>query len=131
MKKVTVIQIEPLVEEYRGNVAAIARKLGVNRSTIWARVKESKTLQESLDNARQTMLDDAEDTLYSKALAGDITALIFFLKTQGKNRGYTERYEHGGIGGEPIQISEVIIGGASQASRKQATGAVLDEPSEG
>ena len=49
----------------------------------------------ALTEARETMLDTAESVLYSKILAGDITALIFFLKTQGKSRGYIERVSPG------------------------------------
>lgn len=34
-------------------------------------------------------LDLAEDTLLNKIAAGDTASTIFFLKTRGKNRGYT------------------------------------------
>lgn len=98
MQKISVADIEPLVNEYKGNVAAIARKLGVNRSTVWARVQDSSTLKAALEDARETMLDNAESKLYQKVLDGDTVSLLFFLKTQGRSRGYIEKQEveHGG-----------------------------------
>ncbi|PKM70616.1 MAG: PBSX family phage terminase large subunit, partial [Firmicutes bacterium HGW-Firmicutes-18] len=39
------------------------------------------------------MVDNVESVLYNKALEGDTTSVIFFLKTQGKGRGYVERQE--------------------------------------
>lgn len=106
-KKIVVADIEPLVEKYNGNVAAIARELKVNRSTVWARVQESATLRTALDNARETMLDNAESILYRKVLEGSTPELLFFLKTQGKSRGYTEKQEveHTGKDGGPIVVT--------------------------
>jgi len=44
------------------------------------------------------MLDNAESMLYTKVLAGSTPELLFFLKTQGKRRGYVEKQqvEHSG-----------------------------------
>lgn len=92
-KKIAIADIEPLVDKFNGNVAAIARALGVNRSTVWARVKESATLQASLESARESMLDNAESVLYQAVLRGETAELLFFLRTQGKGRGYTEKLE--------------------------------------
>lgn len=91
--KISVADVLPLVEPNKGNVAAIARHLRVNRSTIWNRCKESPTLMQALEDAREAMLDNAESMLYKKVLEGSTTELIFFLKTQGRNRGYFEKQE--------------------------------------
>lgn len=91
--KITVADVLPLVEPNKGNVAAIARHLGVTRGTIWNRCNESPTLMAALEDARQGMLDNAESILYKKVLEGSTVELIFFLKTQGRNRGYVERQE--------------------------------------
>ncbi len=99
-KKIAVADIEPLVEKFSGNVAAIARALGVNRSTVWARIQESATLRAALDAARETMLDNAESVLYQAVLRGQTAELLFFLKTQGKRRGYTEKLE--------VEVSERV-----------------------
>ena len=103
-KKILVADVEPLVAEFNGNVAAIARRLGVSRSTVWARCQESPSLMAALESARETMLDHAESVLYRKVLEGSTPELIFFLKTQGKARGYTERTEHTGVDGGPIVL---------------------------
>jgi transposase-like protein len=70
-KKVKVEEIEPLVSEYKGNVAAIARRFGVSRGTIWNRINESSNLRAALDDARETMIDNAESKLYAKVVEGD------------------------------------------------------------
>jgi hypothetical protein len=92
-KKLKVEEILPVLIEKGGNIAAVARKLAVARGTVYARIKESPTLQKTLEDSRERFLDDAESKLYEKVLSGNMTALIFFLKTQGKKRGYTERIE--------------------------------------
>ena len=76
------------LKKYRGNCAAVARAIHVNRTGVWARVKKSEVLSAIVDSEREGMIDDAENILYEQVLAGNITALIFFLKTQGHKRGY-------------------------------------------
>jgi molybdate-binding protein len=93
MKKIAVEQLQPLLEDNKGNVAAVARKLGVSRTAVYNRINESATLQQVLADARESMLDNAESVLYKKVLEGSTAELIFFLKTQGRNRGYVERQE--------------------------------------
>lgn len=101
----TIKEIEDAIKERRGNLAAVGRKLGVSRQAISKRVKENKRLQEVWEETRETMLDDAETSLYDEALSGNTTALIFFLKTQGKSRGYTEKTEVAHEGGVTISLS--------------------------
>jgi len=93
MKKIAVDQLQKLLEENKGNVAAVGRRMGVSRTAIYNRINESTTLQQTLADARETMLDNAESVLYKKVLEGSTPELIFFLKTQGRNRGYVERVE--------------------------------------
>lgn len=106
--KITNAQIEELIEETRGNLAAVARRLGVDRSSVAKRVAKSEPLKEKVEEARLSMIDDAKASLNDKVLAGDITAIIFFLKTQA---GYVEtsRQEITGADGDAIQINTVDI----------------------
>lgn len=92
------------IEQYKGNVSAIARHYGVVRSTVHRWINGTATARQSLEDARETMLDEAESVLYRKVLEGSTPELIFFLKTQGKARGYIERNEHTGPDGEALRI---------------------------
>ena len=94
MKKDLPIEaVKEQIERYNGNVAAVARHFGASRKTIHNRINESAILQDALRQARETMLDNAESVLYKKVLDGSTAELIFFLKTQGRSRGYIERNE--------------------------------------
>ncbi len=49
------------------------------------------SVAETLDDARERLCDTVESKLYERIEAGDLTAIIFFLKTRCKHRGYTEK----------------------------------------
>lgn len=93
MTTLTIAGLEKAIYEKRGNLAAIGRQFDVTRQAVAKRVHGSAKLQKAWDEARETMLDNAETELYDQMLNGNTAALIFFLKTQGKGRGYVERQE--------------------------------------
>ena len=123
MGKITNAEVEALIQPTRGNMASIARHLGVTRSAISLRVSKSENLTKLIEEARESMLDDAESSLYKQVLAGNTAALIFFLKTQGHRRGYTEKQQIEHSGQLDINVSELsdeelerIISSASHGS---------------
>lgn len=76
-----------------GNIAAVARRFGVSRSRVHELVMKRPMLQRILHDARESSLDHAESALMRAVLGGDAWAICFFLKTQGRTRGYIERQE--------------------------------------
>jgi hypothetical protein len=94
------------IQQYRGNISAVARSYGRTRGAILYHVKKYPTVQAALEEERETLLDDAESILWKQIIDGNTTALIFFLKTQGKKRGYVERQEQSGPDGGPITVQE-------------------------
>lgn len=108
--KLDIKTLEAQIIAMSGNISAVARNFGVHRHTIQARIDKHKDLKRLLDDTRETMLDNAESQLYTKVLAGDTAALIFFLKTQGKRRGYVERKETTGGDGVPLydEIADLL-----------------------
>jgi hypothetical protein len=98
-------QVIKRIKEVNGNLAAVARSMGIARMTLYRYMEAHPTIKAALDDARETMLDNAESVLYKKVLDGSTQELLFFLRTQGKSRGYTEKSEvkHSGH----IDVSEL------------------------
>ncbi len=93
MAKLTVLLVEAKLRELGGNIAAVARAFEVSRRAVQNFNQAHPKLQEVLKEARETMIDDAESSLYKAIKNGEAWAVCFFLKTQGKCRGYIESGE--------------------------------------
>ena len=102
--KATISEVQALIPECNGNIAAIARRLRVSRAYIYKRINEAPALRGAIEDAREAMLDNVESALYKQVLEGNTTAMIFWLKTQGKKRGYVERSEITGADGQVIKV---------------------------
>lgn len=100
----TIAQIENALRAKSGNVTAAAVALGCSRSTIYRRIEQSPQLKDLITDERETLADIAESALRKAVLDGNITAIIFTLKTVGKSRGYVERQELTGAEGADLSI---------------------------
>lgn len=89
-RRVTNEEMTDAIVKYLGNLSAAADYLGIHRSTIHRRLEKYPEMQEVFVQVRERNLDDLEDELFTQAKNGNITALIFALKTQGAHRGYQE-----------------------------------------
>lgn len=111
--RLTVEQIENAIKQTAGNISQAAKALGVSRSTINRRVAESASLKQLVEDTREELVDIAESALRREVVAGNITAIIFTLKTQGKTRGYVERQEHTGADGGAMEMVLKVVKGVS------------------
>lgn len=108
MASLTNASIAKSLSESRGLIAVAARKLGVERSTIYRRVTKSPQLRQALEDAREFTTDVAEAKLFQAIEQGEAWAVCFYLKTQGKERGYAEKREiDHTTGGEPLRALTV------------------------
>lgn len=103
-------ELAKLISEKRGNISNVAIACKVSRHTVYAWIETSDELKQALKDARESMLDTAEGVLYDKVQAGDLTAIIFFLKTQGKNRGYFEKVDVGIISDIERELARLGFG---------------------
>lgn len=101
-QKYTVQQIIDALAANEGRVAIAAEELGCQAQTIYNYRDRYPTIEQFIQHKREKRLDLAENSLWDLVLAGNLGAVIFFLKTQGKDRGYTERQELTGKDGGPI-----------------------------
>jgi len=92
-----------------GLLTLAAKRAGVSYSLVKQYARDFPSVREAVQDAKESMLDFTEGKLFSKIQNGDTVAILFYLKTQGKARGYIERYEHTGEGGGPVQVSAEVI----------------------
>jgi len=59
-------------------------------------------------NARELALDVGESQLMKAVNEGKTAELLFFLKTQGKSRGYVDRQEVENSGGQKVTVEVKI-----------------------
>ena len=104
----TAARIIKALKETNGLLTMAAAKAGIGYRTVCRYVAEYPSVKEAAQDAKENMLDFAESKLYSKIRDGDNTAIIFYLKTQGKSRGYIERQEVSGEGGGPITHKIIV-----------------------
>lgn len=106
--RLTEEQIAAGLRAQRGNISATADALGVDRRTIYRRINESEELAAICTDARESLIDVAENALLKLINEGNVAAIIFALKTQGRARGYSERLELTGADGGAIAVKGYV-----------------------
>ncbi len=85
---------EEIVKAVRGSggfVTEIARRIGCTRATIYKYKRQYKAIADAIFEEKEHLLDTAESELLKKIKSGNMTGIIFYLKTQGYKRGYGDR----------------------------------------
>lgn len=100
--KITVDGATDALMNCHGNILRAAMVLKVTRRALYDFIERNPELNDVRTAARESLLDVAEDQLASHIQQGEIRAITFYLKTQGKDRGYTERQEITGKDGGSI-----------------------------
>ncbi len=97
-------ELKQALQQSNGNISHAARVMGISRNAIHQHVNASPELKQILDDARQTMLDEAENALLSAVREKQGWAVCFTLKTIGQERGYIERADQSHSGSVEVVI---------------------------
>ena len=117
--KCTPVQVSDALLASDGNLTAAATKLGVTRQGVYDYIDRYK-LQDVLDQSREKMADEAVGQLHRLVRDGNLGAIIFYLKTQHKVRGFTERIETTGKDGDAIEVRQIKTEGRPALSDLKA-----------
>mgnify|MGYP003799635619 FL=1 len=90
------------LEKTLGVVSTAAKIAGIDRCTHYEWLKEDSEYAEKVAELKNVALDFAETKLHAAIDGMDTNAIKFFLKTQGKQRGYIEQNEVNVTGLEEI-----------------------------
>lgn len=67
-------------------IEQVAKKIGVNPDTIYTWSKKYPDISEVLKNGKEEANAIIENKLYQKALSGNMTAIIFYLKNNWRDK---------------------------------------------
>ena len=81
------------LEKSLGVVTTAVKSVGVARSTFYKLLKEDEDFAKEVKDIENIALDFAESQLHQQISDNSTAATIFYLKTKGKSRGYTEKSE--------------------------------------
>ena len=76
------------------NVVKACKMANIARSTHYEWLHSSDIYKKEVEDVREGLLDKVESALLDNVFTGNVVAQIFYLKTKGKDRGYTEVIEH-------------------------------------
>jgi hypothetical protein len=81
------------MEKSLGIVTTACRNVGIGRDTHYRWMRDDNEYRQQIESIEGMALDLAESKLHEEILGGNTAAIIFFLKTKGKKRGYVEKQE--------------------------------------
>lgn len=113
-----------------GIVAAACSAAGITRQTFYSWLQKDADFAARVYEIKEAQIDAVESKLLDKINAGDTTAMIFYLKTRGKERGWSEKPQKntnivaGGIAGIDKTLpkpkkARVSIGSLSTIKKKE------------
>ena len=97
------------LESSLGVVTSACKKAEVSRTHFYNWMKDDPEFKKKVDDIENIAFDFVESQLYKQIQENNTTATIFYLKTKGKNRGYSERTEITGRDGENLAPFQIII----------------------
>jgi hypothetical protein len=116
------------LEKCLGIVSDAVKVVGIGRTTHYAWMRDDPEYKAAVESLEDVSLDFAESKLFEKingvemakegkdgeahlyTLPPDTTAIIFYLKTKGKKRGYVERQEIAGVEDQPLKFDINVLG---------------------
>lgn len=102
-------QVVEALQAAEGYVAKAASILGVTVQTVYNYRDRYADVAEAFSETRERRHDHVESKLMKAIDNDNIAAIIFYLKTQGKARGWVERQELTGRDGGPVESATAQV----------------------
>ncbi len=97
---------EQMVEAIKGSgglVNLVAARLGCGRATVYRYRDRYASVREALEEERAVFLDMVESRFFELIEAGNVDAILFGLRTLGKDRGYTTKVDIRAVGRRAVE----------------------------
>ena len=81
------------LKEGMGIVSYACDKTNISRQTFYNWKDNDDDFAQQAEDIQETTVDMAESKLLTSINEGNVAAIIFYLKTKGKKRGYIEQHD--------------------------------------
>lgn len=129
-------QLIEALDKYKGIVSTACKSVGLSRTTFYDYVNGDPEFAKQVEEAQENAIDFVEGKLFEKingiqmlgkggseddddeptyTLPPSDTAIIFYLKTKGKKRGYIEKTEVYNSGSISVTVSKEVAKEISKA----------------
>lgn len=105
-----------LLKKYHGVISYAMAELGLDRGEYYVWCRKDAAFKKAAEVIGEYALDFGEHQLHTNMEKGDTTAIIFYLKTKGKKRGYIEKQEIEHSGTMPIKVTLKLSNGESKVN---------------
>lgn len=116
-RRITNKELVATYEKKAANISATCAALGIDRGTFYNRRRANQELNKMLEAVEEGLIDFAESKLLQAINEENLTAIIFYLKTKGKNRGYIERQELTGSDGRDLVLPKLTESDIEEVKR--------------
>lgn len=76
------------VNKNNGNITGAAKSLRCEKWHLYKMIEAHPELKNVISKARESIIDEAEKSLLKNIQGGNVSSIIFVLKTLGRSRGY-------------------------------------------
>lgn len=92
-------QVVELYRQFRGNITLSCQTAEISRTTYYKWLETDQAFQQAIIDAEAELNDEIRDVLVGKAGEGDMTAVIFYLKSRHpdfkQNNGFIQQINVG------------------------------------
>ena len=81
------------LKKNNGNISEACESANIGRQTYYDWIEKDNGFKQDCENVQEALIDLAECKLIENIECNENTAIIFYLKTKGKKRGYIEKQE--------------------------------------
>ena len=97
------------LESSLGIVTTACKKVGIGRTQFYNWVKTDEDFAQQVKDIENIAFDFVESQLFRQIQENNVQATMFYLRTKGKNRGYSERTEITGSNGESLKPIQILL----------------------
>lgn len=92
-----------------GIISSASDIVGISRQSAYVWMREDEDFKKRVEEVTERQKDFVESKLLSRINEDDTTAIIFYLKTRCKERGYTEKIEYEGKQQTEVKLPDINL----------------------